>query len=220
MQRCVIFDLDGTIVDSHAYTFAAFRFACVPFRDPPEDAEVYAAFGPWERVILSRLLPASRVDEAYARLQTYYAEHAARLRVHAEIRPLLCDCRAAGIGLGLFTGRGADSTSLVLEALDLDRAFSAIVSGNAVLRPPDASGPGLRPKPAPDGVLHLLRSLGCAAESTIVVGDSPLDVEAARSAGAQPMFATWYPWPVHTPPDDVPRLERPDALRSWLGLAG
>lgn len=216
VRRCVIFDLDGTLVDSHAYTFAAFRHACSPYRDAPSDAQILAAFGPWERVILSGLLASEHVDAAYARLQSYYARHAGELAVHPAVRPLLGDCVEAGVRLGLFTGRGRDSTALVLAALGLERSFEAVVAGDAVLRPAAAAPPALRPKPAPDGVLHILRTLGCAPGEALVVGDSRLDVEAARAAGALPLFATWHPWPVRPPPDGVVCLGHPDDLRRFL----
>ena len=204
--RCVIFDLDGTVVDSHAYTFAAFRHACAPYRSPPTDAEVQAAFGPDERVILRGMVGASRVLEAYARLQSYYADHVHDLVVGAEIRRLLDDCGAHGVRRGLFTGRGSDSTRLLLNALDLNARFDAVTSGDEA-----------RPKPAPDGVRVLLAVLGCAAVETLLVGDSSLDLAAASAAGTDAALALWY---LCTPaPHATLRLHRPDDLRPLLGLS-
>jgi len=205
--RAVVFDLDGTVVDSHRFTFDAFQAACRPFREPPSDAEVFAAFGPSERVILERLLPRAQVDAAYALLQAHYQTHAPTLAVHPQMRLLLADLRRAGLGCGLFTGRGADSTHLVLEILGLAAAFDAVVAG-------DQAG---RPKPAPDGVLLLAALFGVAPSAMIVVGDSPLDVEAARVAGAAAAFAAWHPWTGVRVPDGVPVLREPVALRALLG---
>ena len=206
--RVLVFDLDGTVVDSHRYTFDAFRFACEPFRAPPTDAEVFAAFGPSEEVILGTLLPAAARATAYARLQLYYATHAGRLAVHPAMRPLLGACRAAALRCGLFTGRGADSTRLVLAALDLDWAFAAVVAGDQAARP----------KPAPDGLLRLLEELGGAPEEALLVGDSSLDIEAARAAGVAAVFAGWHPWAGSVPPERVAVLDHPDALRPLVGL--
>ena len=64
-------------------------------------------------LILTGLLAAQHVEPAYARLQRFYAEHAGRLAVHPQMRPLLADCRAAGVRCGLFTGRGSDSTRMI-----------------------------------------------------------------------------------------------------------
>jgi HAD superfamily hydrolase (TIGR01509 family) len=206
--RALVFDLDGTVVDSHRYTFDAFRFACEPFRHPPTDAEVFAAFGPSEEVILGGLLPAAVRAAAYARLQAYYTTHAGRLAVHPAMRPLLGACRDAAVRCGLFTGRGADSTRIVLAALDLDWAFAAVVAGDQAARP----------KPAPDGLLRLLEMLECAPADGILVGDSSLDIQAARAAGVAAVFAAWHPWVGSAPPAGVPVLDHPDDLRALVGL--
>ena len=206
--RCLILDLDGTVVDSHAYTFAAFRHTCAPFRAAPGDTEIYAAFGPYERVILGGLLAPQDVEPAYARLQAYYARHAGALVVHPEMRPLLRDCEAAGVRCGLFTGRGSDSTSLVLRELDLAWAFGLVVAGDDVLRP----------KPAGEGVTRILAAFGCAPIEALVVGDSGLDIEAARQAGTAAILATWYAFGAMPKPAGAALAHRPDHLRPLLGL--
>lgn len=203
--RGVIFDLDGTVLDSHDYTFAAFRHACAPYRTPPADAEIRAAFGPDEHVILRGMVGGSQEPAAYARLQAYYAEHVHDLAVGPEMRRLLDDCGTHGVRRGLFTGRGSESTRLLLRALELGACFDAIVSG-------DES----RPKPAPDGVRVLLAALGYTAAETLLVGDSSLDLAAASAAGTDAALALWY---LATPePAAKIRLASPDDLRPLLGL--
>ena len=113
--------------------------------------------------------------------------------------------------LKLFTGRARDSTTLLLRAAGLDSAFDAIVPGDE---------PATRPKPSPDGVVLLAARLGCRTEDLIVVGDSPLDLEAAATAGACGVMATWFPLPQRRVPLGVVRVDDPDALRPALGLPG
>jgi HAD superfamily hydrolase (TIGR01509 family) len=205
--RCLILDLDGTVVDSHDYTFAAIRHACAPFGVRPDDASIHAAFGPDEGVILRRLVGVSNLAAAYARLQQYYTEHVHALEVHAEMRTLLHDCQVHGVRRGLFTGRGSDSTRLILERLDLAACFEAIVAGDHAA-----------PKPAADGVLALLERLGCAPDETLLVGDSPLDLRAASAAGTDARLATWFMNDVTRSRVGAPTLASPSELRALLGL--
>jgi len=215
-KQALILDLDGTVVDSHAYTFAAFRHACEPYGPTPEDTTLYAAFGPSERHILQRLLVPEAVEPAYARLQQYYFAHAAALHVHPQMRSLLVSCRAARIACGLFTGRGGDSTVQILATLQLDAHFDAVVAGDGVLRPRSAIV--LRPKPAPDGVLHLCTVFGVPPRAALVIGDSQLDLEAARAAGATGALASWHPWAGRSIEGPRRDLAAPDAIRPLLGL--
>ena len=206
--RALILDFDGTVVDSHAYTFAAIRHACAPWGVAPSDAAIHAHFGPPESTILAAFLPAAAVDGAYARLQAFYRDRAHSVRVHSELRGLLDAARRAGWRPALFTGRGADSTQLLLRALTLDSVFDAVVAGDS----------GLRPKPAPDGVLALLERLGCRSEAALLVGDSPLDVEAAQAAGVAAVFAGWFSLAWVTAPVGTVVAATPAALRPYLGL--
>lgn len=206
--RALVLDFDGTVVDSHAYTFGAIRHAVGPWAPGLSDADIHAQFGPPERVILARWVPAADLDGAYARLQRYYREHAGRVQPHPGLRALLVDARAARIPCGLFTGRAADSAHMLLRALALDALFDAVVAGDAPLRP----------KPAPDGVLDLARRWGVPAAEVLVAGDSPLDIAAAQAAGARAVFAAWFRLTFVAAPAGVPVLAHPDDLRPWLGL--
>ncbi len=205
--RCLILDLDGTVVDSHAYTFAAFRYACAPFRSVPEDAEIYACFGPAELEILRRLVGPEQADAANHRLQGYYAAHVGDVPSHPEVTKILDACARHGVARGLFTGRGSVATRRLLRALDLEGRFDAVVAGDEAL-----------PKPAPDGIIALLRALGRRAEETLVVGDSPLDLQAAAAAGAESALALWYVSPVTRTDVAARRLPTPEALWRLLQL--
>lgn len=208
LARALILDFDGTVVDSHAYTFGGIRCAAGPWAPGLSDADIHAQFGPPERVILSRWVPPTDLDGAYARLQQYYLEHAREVRPHPGLRDVLVDARAARIPCGLFTGRAADSTHMLLRALALDPFFDAVVAGDAQVRP----------KPAPDGVLELARRWDLQPADVLVAGDSPLDVAAAQAAGARAVFAAWFRLTFVAVPPGVPVLPHPDALRPLLGL--
>ena len=205
--RGLILDLDGTLVDSHAYTFAAFRHACAPYRAAPDDAEIYATFGPDEAVILAALVGPTHAGAAYERLQRRYAERVHEVRIQARLLAIVRACHAAAIPCGLFTGRGRSATHLILETFGLAKDFVAVFAGD--------DGP---PKPAPDGIHRLAAAMHVAVRDVLVVGDSRLDVAAAAAAGAGSRLATWYARGVTRTDSDAPRIHQPDELLALLGL--
>jgi phosphoglycolate phosphatase-like HAD superfamily hydrolase len=206
---CLILDLDGTVIDSHDYTFAAFRHACSPFRDPPDDEEIYERFGPDEPVILRDLVGERAVAAACERLHQYYAKHVADVRVHPEIPALLATCQRNGVARGLFTGRGRMSTLLLLRGLRLMQSFDAVVAGD------DAA-----PKPAGDGIALLLERLRRKREESLVVGDSPLDLQAAAAVGVEARLATWFTRGARHAEGSLRCIARPAAITRYLSRRG
>ena len=95
---CVVFDLDGTVVDSHRYTFEAFRHAVFPWRQDLSDQQIHAAFGPAERVILQQFVPMPQVDVDYDRLKEWYRQHVDEGSVHAGIRAILQELGEQQVG--------------------------------------------------------------------------------------------------------------------------
>jgi len=204
---CVIFDLDGTILDSHAFTFAAFRHAVSPWGLVPGDAAIHAAFGPSERTILQGLVAPEHVDEAYERLQHWYRAEASRARLHAEIPTVLSALGRAGMARCLFTGRGGDSTQFLLESHGLSREFEAVVTGDSPCAP----------KPSREGIDRLLRSVGCSPRQAIVFGDSRLDLQAAAAAGVRAVGVSWFT-PVSVSGIESATLSSPREILALLGL--
>ncbi len=107
----------------------------------------------------------------------------------------------------MFTGRGRAATQLILETLHFAGRFVGVFAGD--------DGP---PKPAPDGVRLLAQTMGCAPRDVVVVGDSPLDMEAAAAAGAAPRLAVWFARGVTRSSHPAVRLQHPDELHALLDL--
>lgn len=179
--RAVIFDVDGTLVDSlAAYRVVAERVA-EPYDIAITDAVVREALCA-TRSFWDLAVPADYPDRAdtIERL----AREAARLwpdvlRAHGRARPdaaaVVEALRDRGFKLGIFTGsqRGSLTT---LDAAGLLDAFEAVVTGEEVANR----------KPDPEGLLACAARLGVPAGVAVYVGDTPLDVRAAHAAG---MFA-------------------------------
>ena len=180
--QAVIFDLDGTLIDSLAQTFAAMREAVTPFLErPPTDQEIYARFGPADHWIVGEMVPPERREAAVRRLMEAYERGLAATPVFPGVRAMLEALAARGLKLGLCTGRGRPSTDLLIDRLGLAPFFAASVTGEEVPRA----------KPAPDGIRATAAKLGVAPEATVYVGDSIKDVEAGLAAGAWTIAALW-----------------------------
>jgi pyrophosphatase PpaX len=198
--RTVLFDLDGTLIDSGAIILASMRHAAetVLERRIP-DEELMAAVGGPGLVAQMRALDAERVDE----LVRVYREHNeplhAELQACAGILDVLPELRRRGATLGIVTAKRLATVRLAFEVIDgLEHFFDTVVGS-------DETG---RHKPHPDPILLALERLGADAAAAAYVGDSPFDVQAAKAAGVHAVAVTWGR--IH----DEERLarEEPDAL--------
>jgi pyrophosphatase PpaX len=178
----VLFDFDGTIVDSGAMILASFRHATktVLAREIP-DAELAAAVGGSTIFEQMRAFDPNRVDE----LVDAYREHNTPL--HDELRAfhgmeeLLGGLRAEGRRLGIVTAKRRKTIDLAFRVLDLERFFDAVVTADATARH----------KPDPEPVLHALALLGAEPREAAFVGDSPFDMGAGSAAGVFTVGVSW-----------------------------
>ena len=213
--RAVVFDLDGTLVDSAGTVVEATREACLELGlSPPDEEAVRTRIGlPLATMLAGAGAPAGRMDEAMAAYRRAYPACAERCeRPFTRIPELLDDLAEAGVLLAVATGKsqgGADNA--VHRHAWVDRF--QVVLGAAAHR---------RGKPAPDLLLEVLEGLGVAPAEAVMVGDTTFDLAMARAAGVGAIGVTWG---VH---DEVRlRAERPlevvrdpGSLRRVLGFGG
>jgi phosphoglycolate phosphatase len=178
--RAVVFDLDGTLVDSAgeiaealARTFAAFSL------EPLARAEVETMIGRGVRVLLERAL-AKRpghgidVDDAVAAFETHYAQTVGRdATLFDGALEALQALSTRGIPLGVVTNKPRFFTLQLLAQLGIDHHFRCVIAGDD----------GITRKPAGDMLVEAARRLACAPRETLMLGDSENDVAAAREAG-------------------------------------
>jgi pyrophosphatase PpaX len=195
----VLFDLDGTVVDSGTIILASMRHATreVLGRDYSDEELLQAVGGPGLEAQMRALAP-DHVD----RLVDVYRAHNQPLHddlaACAGMDEVLARLHDEGRRLGLVTAKRRDTVELAFASVPLGHLFEAIVGGDETERH----------KPDPEPLLLGAKRLGADPAETAYVGDSPFDVRAARAAG---MFAVAVTWGrIH----GRPRLEaeEPDAI--------
>jgi len=190
----VLFDLDGTLVDSapdiaHAANLALREVGCVT----RSEAEIRTYVGNGAEKLIHRCLTGEREGEAtealhaatYRAFQSHYAKCLSdRTRVFPGVLETLEQLGDAGILLGCVTNKPARFTLPLLEALELARHFRVTVSGDTL--------PRKKPDPAP--LLEAARRCKVEAADCVMVGDSLADLGAARAAGMR-IFCVDYGYP-------------------------
>jgi HAD superfamily hydrolase (TIGR01549 family) len=180
--RAVVFDLDGTLVDSLPTTFEAFNqgiLACGGRAHTPQEIMKY--FGPSESVIFGKILGEDRAAEAYAHARAYLDQNMGSVTMFEGVLELLRELRQKQVPMAIVTGRGWDSTQMILEHHGLEQFFETVIANDHVPEP----------KPAPHGIQLALSRLKLAASEIIYVGDSTVDIIAARAAGSYGVAALW-----------------------------
>ncbi|MEO0077778.1 MAG: HAD-IA family hydrolase [candidate division WOR-3 bacterium] len=185
--RAVLFDLDGTILDSGTDLVCSVRHALhqVGFHDQPDDDDILALVGlPLETILLRLGFPASP-DQVAAFVAAYRSHFARHFRDHTKLYPyaaqVLSCLRQAGARLAVVTTKHQTQAELVLEGCGAAGFFDYIHGYKE----------GREHKPHPEPVLTALQQLGVAPADALMVGDAETDIESGRAAGTATCAVTY-----------------------------
>ncbi|MSU65699.1 MAG: HAD family hydrolase [Opitutus sp.] len=171
--KAVVFDLDGTLVDSLPLVLRAIAHAIGPF-GPAPTMDIFSHLGgPPERFLHSLVSDARHVPAAVQRLAAYHNENAHLLQLFEGAQTMLGQLRGEGVALGIWTGRDRTSTIPLLRAHGLADLFEVVMCGD------DLS----THKPDPEGLREILRRLALPADEAIFVGDADVDVLGGVACG-------------------------------------
>jgi phosphoglycolate phosphatase len=205
----LIFDLDGTLIDSKKDLTISTNATRQHFGlEPLDEATVGSYVGNGAAVLVRRAMgadaPVALVEAALGYFLKFYRTHALE---HTHLYPGVREAVTALSGqhhtLGVLTNKPGKISVDIINALGLGETFTRIYGGDVL--------PAKKPDPV--GILALMDESGAAASETVMIGDSSVDVQTARNAGVRSCGVLWgfQPESFRAWPPDV-YVNQPDEL--------
>lgn len=185
-KKLAVFDLDGTVLDTLSDLAGALNHALAEYGFPERTSEqVRLAIGGGLRKMIDRsvpdTVPPERKEPVFRLFIERYASHFMdHTRPYEGVPDLLRNLKDTGMLLALVTNKDARMAEPLCDTF-FPGIFNLVV-GHA---------PGLRSKPAPDGVVSVLNALSVPAEETVYIGDSEVDAKTAENAGTDSVIVSW-----------------------------
>lgn len=184
--KALIFDLDGTLLDTLDDLTAAVNYAMTTFGLPIRSrAEVQSFVGNGVRVLMSLAVPQGpqhpQFEDIFKAFTTYYEAHTqVYTRPYDNIINTIQWCREQGYLLGIVSNK-LDGPVKNLADYYFKGLFQVAIG----------ESPRIRRKPAPDALWEALRLLNVQSHDALFIGDSEVDIETARNADVKCLSVTW-----------------------------
>ena len=178
----VLFDLDGTVVDSVELIISSFQHATreVLGREFTREETIQGIGKPLREQMVA--LSPGHADDLVRSYQVFnHREHDRMLTLYDGVKTLLIGLRDAGVKLGLVTSKSRRVTQMAFDLTGIEALFDETVCAEDTPRN----------KPLPDPILLCMERLGVPAQRSVYVGDSPFDIQAAHAAGLESIGVTW-----------------------------
>lgn len=182
MKKLVIFDFDGTLMDTNSIIVESLNEAVKAYlnRELTEE-ELMAILG---RPIVEQMEMVSREhrDDMVAFYRNYYRSHQeGRVWPFEGVKDLLEALRSKGIRCAILTNKGRNGLAKALKAHELEDFFDHTISADDIVNT----------KPNPQGILEILAILGVSPDEALMVGDSAHDIEAGKNACVETVLVSW-----------------------------
>lgn len=178
----ILFDVDGTLTATNDLIFASFNHIMGKYAGKQlTNQEIIALFGPTEDVIIEQYFPDCFEEAKADYYQFYRAHHLAMADVYPGIPALLDKIQKKGLKIGAFTGKGRRAAEITFEVTGIAAYFDMLISGDDVVNH----------KPHNEGIEKFLHEYSLSPERIFMVGDSHVDILAARASGVRAIAVFW-----------------------------
>jgi pyrophosphatase PpaX len=187
----VLFDLDGTLIDSTELILSSYRHTLETHRGaaPPDDVWIAGLGTPLWVQFRKFTDDPGEIDAMVATYRDHnLAHHDAMVREFPGVLDAVRHLHERGTRLGIVTSKKRQGAGRGLTLCGFDGLFDVVVTADDVQRH----------KPDPEPVVRALERLDSVAADTVFVGDSPHDIDAGRSAGVATGAVLWSPFPRRT----------------------
>lgn len=200
----VLFDLDGTLVDSLPLIIQTYRKVFYDLKIPWGDGQVVKLIG-LPLVEIAGYFVKNNESRFVDLYQHYYQlEHDNLTRLFPGTYAALCRLKELGLKIGIVTSKGKPVTMRTMAYTGLDRLMDVVVTAHDVQKP----------KPDPEPLLKALAVLKTAADRAVLVGDSSFDILTAQNTGVLALGVTWG----LDSKEELERLNPDGLLDSWEEL--
>lgn len=188
MYKTLLFDMDGTVLDTLGDLTAAVNYTLRHFNEPEHtEDEIRSFVGNGVRKLIARSVPDGfdnpSFEEQLSFYQAYYKEHDRELtKPYDGIVELMKEAKEKGIKIGIVSNKQHPAV------VDLSDHFFGDLVDVAVGNKPYGK---MKPKPDPDIVFTAMESLSADPSSTVYIGDSDVDAKTAENAGVPCILVSW-----------------------------
>ncbi|GIO32757.1 MULTISPECIES: pyrophosphatase PpaX [Paenibacillus] len=183
MIDTVLFDLDGTIVDTNELIISSFMHVLEKHGLAPlTREEMIPKMGATLEQQLRHFSGLGDITALHKTYRSYNDEHHdAMVELFPHVEEVVRELHGKGIRLGVVTTKNKPGTIRVLDMFGLQKYMDAVITLNDVEHP----------KPHPEPVLKAVQLLGSDPARTLMVGDSPMDIQSAKAAGVLAAGVAW-----------------------------
>ena len=187
VNRLVVFDLDGTLIDSREDLAASVNLTRGEFGLPPLSTEKVTSYvGDGVRKLITRVFAGYEgkfnLDEALVHMRRHYeANLVARTTLYPGVAEGLMSLRGKGVKLAIVSNKPTEFCGRIMDHFGLGALFDFVIGGDS----------GMPLKPDPASILHCLDGVGAAKSNAWIVGDNHTDLAAGRNAGIKRCFAAY-----------------------------